>query len=92
MLPTAHVLVHSTLDVLLRPDGNSGYYAYQAGTSSAVVTGLSSNDMTLTGGFLCQMGSLGLAFFTGLISDQLGSAIAQPAETATEGESFCPLP
>jgi hypothetical protein len=89
---TTGVLLQYQLQAQLRPDGNSGYYAYDAQVVNIIVTGLDADDVSLSGGFGCQLASLGMGFYVGLLSDQLGSQIALATVSSTKGESFCPLP
>lgn len=88
---TADVLVVHQLNYALRPDGNSGYYLFNA-SALATMTGLSDNDASLSGSPACQLASLGLGFFLSTISDQLSEQIAAAILSRTSGQSLCPLP
>jgi hypothetical protein len=90
-LDTTGVLIQYPLHYALQPDGNSGFYASDLLIGSSVVTGLTSDKVALTGGFGCQLASLGTGFFVSILAEQLALAFST-AYAPTVGESLCPLP
>jgi hypothetical protein len=89
---TSDVLIQHQLVYQLRPDGNSGYYTFNADAMNVAASGLTDDDVSLSGNFGCLFASLGLPFYLGIIEGQVGSAIAQTISSETEGQSLCPLP
>jgi hypothetical protein len=90
-IDTTNVAVQSALTYSLQPDGNSGYYVNDLLIGTSTVIGLSSDKLSLSGSFSCQIANLSLGFYTATLGDQLAQTF--PAAYApTIGESLCPLP
>jgi hypothetical protein len=90
-IDTTNVLVQSPLYYSLQPDGNSGYYTNGLQVGTSTVTGLTSDKVTLTGNFSCQLANFGLGSFIGTLQDGLAQTFPS-AYAPTVGESLCPLP
>jgi hypothetical protein len=91
-IDTSDVRVQHQLLYQLRPDGNDGYYTFDAHAANVAASGLADDDVSLGGSLGCLLASPGLSFYLGLIQDQVGSAITQAIFSETEGRSLCPLP
>jgi hypothetical protein len=89
---TSSVVMQYPLYAYVAADGNAGYYAYQASVGDVLVSGLANDDVSLTGGLSCQFASFGIAFYSDLLQEQMGSLIAGAIAAETVGQTLCPLP
>jgi hypothetical protein len=90
-LDTTNVALQSQLSYLLHADGNSGYYTNELFVGASSVSGLTTDKVSLTGNFSCQLANFGISFFIETLGDSLAQTF--PAAYApTVGESLCPLP
>ena len=90
-IDTSNVVVQSPLQYSLQADGNSGFFATGLVVGSSTVTGLTSNKVSLTGGFSCQLASFGISLFISTLESGLAQTFPS-AYAPTVGESLCPLP
>lgn len=91
-IDTADVRIRQSIHYGLRPDGNSGYHLFHGSVGYSDVVGLTSQDVSLTGSFLCQLSSFGVSFFIDVLTSQLASTFADVVIAETAGHSLCPLP
>ena len=86
---TTNVAISYPLVEYLQADGNSGFYLFQTYLGSATVSGLTSGDVSLTGGIGCSAANPGMGYYESV----LANAVASDALAAsTVGQSLCPLP
>ena len=88
---TSNAVVQYPLSYSLAADGNNGYYAYQMLVGTGTVIGLTSDDVTLTGGLGCAVANVGLGYFDSILQDGMAKVIPGTL-AASVGQSLCPLP
>lgn len=88
---TANVVVQYPLFYSLAADGNTGFYAYDLVLGTSSVTGLTGDDVTVTGSLSCQVANFGISYFISALQGELQQAIPATIAPATVGQSLCPL-
>lgn len=91
VINTTNVVASYGLHYPLQLDGNNGYYTTALSLGTVSVTGLTSNDVTITGGITCSFLNPGTAFFTNSLSQAIAESIPMVLPPATVGQSLCPL-
>lgn len=90
-IDTSNVVIQSPLVYSLQADGNSGFFASELIVGASTVIGLTSDKVSLTGSFGCQLANFSVSFFISTLGDELAQTFPS-AYAPTIGESLCPLP
>jgi len=91
IINTDNLTVYFPVYVLLHPDGNDGYYASDTTIGTLNLVGLTSDDVTITGGISCAIASFGLSPAITAITSGAGPAGSVAIQQATDGQSMCPI-